>query len=66
MTTISSVKLAEVFNEWMRLYIDEPEKFQSSWTSMKEFLLQEDQDLEPTYGTECAAFVFKIAESLDL
>ena len=50
-------KLAKAFNEWMRRFEQEPEKFQSEYQSVKEFLRNQADGREPSYGESCAAYL---------
>ena len=49
-------QMAAAFNEWMRRYIEEPDKFASEWEAIKTFLAEEQEGREPTYGEQCAAY----------
>ena len=50
-------QMAAAFNEWMRRYIEEPEKFASDWEAIRTFLAEEQEGQEPTYGEQCAAYM---------
>jgi hypothetical protein len=41
---------AQAFNEWMRRYTEEPEAFEASFRTCGEFLAQQANGEEPTYG----------------
>lgn len=56
----------KVLNEWMRRYIDEPERFEAEVTTLKEFLSDEAAGKEPSYGECCGPYMFQIAEELGL
>ena len=45
------------FNEWMRLYIEEPEKFEAEFRVVQLFLAEESITGEPSYGAVCDAFL---------
>ena len=49
--------IAEAFNEWMRLYTENPEKFQRDWQSVHMFLEEKQAGKEPSYGEACAAYL---------
>ena len=49
-------QMAKAFNEWMRLYIEEPERFRAGWVSIKEFLQETETGAEPSYGSVCARY----------
>lgn len=46
--------VAAAFNEWMREYIDEPEKFEAHARSILEFVGADIVGETPEYGTSCA------------
>jgi hypothetical protein len=49
--------MAAAFNEWMRRYTEEPEKFRQGWQEVVQFLEEKKQGCEePSYGAECAAY----------
>ncbi len=48
------------FNEWMRIYTEEPEKFNNSYTEVKTFLEQEAAGEVPTYGQEATAYLVSL------
>ena len=50
-------------NEWMRRYIEEPERFQREWQTIEVFKAEERRGVEPSYGECCEAYVeFLVAE----
>lgn len=51
---------SEAFNEWMRRYIEEPEKFKSDWQNVVEFLESVKAEEVPSYGEECEIFLAKL------
>jgi hypothetical protein len=57
-------QLAAAFDEWMRRYIDEPEKFASDYATIKQFMDEELDGIEPTYGAMCAAYLDQINSEL--
>lgn len=52
--------LARAFNEWMRRYIEEPERFAREWQSVKQFQQAEAKRVEPSYGDNCAGYLLSI------
>jgi hypothetical protein len=56
--------LARAFNEWMRRYTEQPERFCSEFSAVKEYLTQQAAGEEPSYGAEAAAYVEQIAHEL--
>ena len=51
---------AEAFNEWMRRYIDEPERYRREMSEIKEFLASEADGKTPDYGERCSAYLESI------
>lgn len=58
---MDQVKLAKCFNEWMRRFIEEPERFAREHESVVEFLRQENAGEEPSYGQGCAEYLTRLA-----
>lgn len=50
----------EAFNEWMRLYIEEPERFKREWKTVTEFLTEEKAGTSPSYGQRCDVWLAKL------
>lgn len=51
---------AEAFNEWMRRYIEDPERFRREMTTVREFLAEEAAGTEPTYGERCDEYLRRL------
>lgn len=51
---------AQAFNEWMRRFIEEPERFAREWQSVEEFKRDEAAGKEPDYGETCAAYLSQL------
>ncbi len=49
--------MAHAFNEWMRRYTEEPERFEREFRSVEQFKHEESEGKEPTYGETCAAYL---------
>lgn len=55
---------AAAFNEWMRRYIKEPERFRREWETVAEYIAKRGSGKSPSYGERCAAYLQNIiAES---
>lgn len=54
-------QMTGAFNEWMRRYTEEPDKFEAEFQSVGEFLKETDGGKEPSYGRHCAAYLEKLA-----
>lgn len=61
MTYDETVKMS---NEWMRRFIEEPEKFAREFESVTSFLKDEAEGREPNYGERCAAYIFSLLDEL--
>ena len=55
-------KVAAAFNEWMRRFTEEPEKYEAEFRTVGKFLADQAQGQEPTYGQECAAYLESIMQ----
>lgn len=53
-------KAAKAFNEWMRRFEQEPERFENEYESVKRFLREKAAGREPSYGERCAAYLEKL------
>ena len=53
-----------VNNEWMRRFIETPEKFAREWQSVVAFQEAEAAGEEPDYGLSCVLYENKLAKEL--
>ena len=51
-------------NEWMRRYIEEPTRFAAEFQTIGEFLKEEAEGEEPSYGVVCADYIAQINAEL--
>lgn len=51
---------AKAFNEWMRRFVEEPERFEREFQTVARFKAEEAMDKEPTYGECCAAYLAQL------
>ena len=58
---LSVEESAAAFNEWMRRYIEEPERFRREWQTVQEYLAEEERGVKHTYGDTCAAYLMQLA-----
>lgn len=56
--------MATAFNEWMRRYIEEPERFRCEWQTVGEYIQQASEGKTPSYGERCTAYLYGIIEEL--
>lgn len=63
--TIAAPDLVRTNNEWMRRYIEEPEKFSREFEAVNDFLTDEASGVEPSYGQICAAYQFKLLDEMN-
>jgi len=56
--------LARAFNEWMRRYTEEPERFEAEFATVKRFLAEQSGDAEPSYGLSAAEYLVDICAEL--
>lgn len=60
----SSPRLVTLFNEWMRRFTEEPEKFQAEFKSVGKFLQEDAAGKEPGYGRHCTEFLAFLDDDL--
>lgn len=60
---LSQKQLENAFNEWMRIYTEEPEKFNKDWQQVVEYLDEVKNGEEPSYGRECTAWLLSLVKS---
>ena len=61
---ISTKQIAAAFNEWMRRYTEEPERFEREFQSVERFLTEVASGQEPSYGETCAAYLKTLVTDL--
>jgi hypothetical protein len=54
------------FNEWMRRYIEEPDRFRREWETVGEFIQERGQGKPPSYGQVCAAYLQQLIAEIRL
>lgn len=58
---MNNLQMAKCFNEWMRRFIEYPERFEREFVTVAEFLKDDGEGREPTYGETCAAYMETLA-----
>lgn len=58
-------KIANAFNEWMNRFIQNPEQFQREFQTVTEYLNEQNNGIEPTYGEAAAAYLDKLLDELN-
>ena len=56
--------IAKAFNEWMRRYTDEPERFESDAVTVKKFLAEAQGETEPSYGQSQTAYLAMLCDEI--
>lgn len=56
--------LVVLMNEWMRRFIEEPEKFSRQFQDVQTFMAEEAEGKEPTYGEQCTNYLFWLRKDL--
>jgi hypothetical protein len=64
MVSMTENVTALAFNEWMRRYIEEPERFEREIVEVRRFLIEDDSGEPPSYGSECAAYLDNLITEL--
>ncbi len=57
---MTNIQMAKAFNEWMLRFIDEPEQFEREFETVSQFLKEQNEGNEPTYGETAAAYLNKV------
>lgn len=57
---LSQHDMAQCFNEWMRLYIEDPKSFDAEFVTVIDYLKDQQEGREPTYGETCAAMMIRL------
>lgn len=55
-------QIARGLNEWMRRYVDEPTRFAAEFQTVGQFLKDEADGVEPSYGVVGASYLSEIIE----
>lgn len=64
MFNVDSETVAAAFNEWMRRYIEEPEKFTREFQVINRFLREEADGKTPTLGDRSAAYLDQLIQEI--
>jgi hypothetical protein len=57
-------QIAQALNEWMRRYIEDPKAFDAEFETVGQFLKEENEGEEPSYGVQGAAYMQKLLDDL--
>lgn len=57
-------KMAAAFNEWLRRYTEEPERYDAEFRYIGQFLEESAGGVTPSYGETCAAYLTELAAEL--
>lgn len=55
-------QIAKALNEWVRRYIEDPKAFEAEFETVGQFLKEEEEGREPSYGETGAAYMQKLLE----
>lgn len=59
-TKLKRRSMAAAFNEWMRLYTDEPERFAREFQTVGDYLTEKGAGKTPSYGKTSAAYLRRL------
>lgn len=62
---MDETKIAAAFNEWMRRYTEDPERYEREWQTVQQFLREDGTDEGPSYGARCARYLKQITAELE-
>ncbi|MGE8129025.1 hypothetical protein ACQKQD_18790 [Methylobacterium sp. NPDC080182] len=60
---MTNAQMAKCFNEWMRRFIEEPARFEREFQTVSDFLCDESDGKEPSYGEVSAAYMRELAKT---
>lgn len=61
---MTNAQMVKAFNEWMRRFIEEPDRFEREFQTVSEYQKDVAEGREPTYGEVCAPYLQKLADEL--
>tara|TARA_R110002020_G_scaffold467027_3_gene690171 strand:- start:1301 stop:1492 length:192 start_codon:yes stop_codon:yes gene_type:complete len=61
---MTNEQMAKCFNEWMRRFIEEPDRFEREFKTVNEFLTDERSGRQPSYGESSAAYMHQLATEI--
>lgn len=61
---MTNAQMAKALNERMRRFIEEPGRFEHEFQTVNQFLADEQEGREPSYGETGAAYMEQIASEL--
>ena len=59
---ISRGELIWAMNEWMERFTQNPEEFEHHWKTVLQFLQQQENDEEPSYGRDCVDYIYSLID----
>lgn len=57
--------LTKILNEWMRRFIEEPDKFMREFEAVNKYLNEKQFQLEPSYGEVCSEYMMQLHKELE-
>ena len=61
---MTNAQMAKCFNEWMRRFIEEPDRFAREFEMVNQFLADAQDGREPSYGETSAAYMAQLAKEM--
>lgn len=61
---LTQAELAAALNEWMRRYIEEPERFEREFKTIAQFQEEDGMLIEASYGRDGAAYLLKLHQEI--
>lgn len=55
----------KAFNEWMRLTIEDPDRFEQQWQTIVTYRDAVAKGEEPDYGTVCTEFLEQLSQQIE-
>ena len=61
---MTNAQMAAAFNEWMRRFIEEPDRFNREFEDVNAFLVEQGAGKKPSYGEACASYITQLAKEI--
>jgi hypothetical protein len=61
---VNNAQMAKCFNEWMRRFIEEPDRFEREFETVNDFLADEANGKDPSYGETSSAYMAQLAKEV--
>ena len=61
---VTNEQMARAFNEWMRRFVDDPDRFEHEFKTIGEYLKEANNGGVPSYGEQSTAYMEKLINEM--